>query len=216
MRYKSRRHYDWSDNIAYSVGLIVSDGCLQSDGRHIDLTSSDRDQLEAFSRALARNFTISTKKNGDGKICYRIQFSDVAYYDFLIEAGLTPRKSKTVADIKVPDQYYSHFLRGVFDGDGTTYAYYDARWKNSYMFYTALASASIKFLQFVRIKNSELLGTSGGSLRKSGSIWILSYAKKDSVLFFKGIYPANCLLFLERKKSKLALFINTSENVKIS
>ena len=65
---------------------------------------------------------------------YHIQFSDVAFYDFLVEAGLTLAKSLTLDKIYVPDKYYFDFLRGVFDGDGCIRGFKDIRWPNSHMF----------------------------------------------------------------------------------
>jgi len=35
----------WSKELAYVIGLLVTDGCLSKNGRHIDPTSKDREQL---------------------------------------------------------------------------------------------------------------------------------------------------------------------------
>ena len=43
---------EWNPGLAYAVGLLASDGSLSCDGRHIDLTSIDIDQLENFNKAL--------------------------------------------------------------------------------------------------------------------------------------------------------------------
>lgn len=42
----------WSNELAYAVGLIATDGNLSKDGRHIELTSKDTEQLETFKRCL--------------------------------------------------------------------------------------------------------------------------------------------------------------------
>jgi hypothetical protein len=78
---------------------MASDGCLQRDGRHLDLTSVDRDQLLTFCKALGRDIYIGTKKSGSMTPAYRIQFSDVAFYDFLVDIGLTPAKSHTIGGL---------------------------------------------------------------------------------------------------------------------
>jgi hypothetical protein len=41
----------WSSNMSYAIGLLTTDGCLSSDGRHILLTSKDKEQLNNFSKA---------------------------------------------------------------------------------------------------------------------------------------------------------------------
>jgi len=43
---------DWSNNLAYAVGLIATDGSLSKDGRHINLTSKDLGQIQNFAKIL--------------------------------------------------------------------------------------------------------------------------------------------------------------------
>ncbi len=215
MRYKSKRTYRWSSNIAYSVGLIASDGCLQKDGRHIDLTSVDVIQLENFLEAINRTLKISSKNSGMLNPAYRVQFSDVAYYDFLIQAGLTQNKSKTIGKLNIPDEYFADFLRGVFDGDGSCYAYMDKRWKSSYMFYVTFTAASPAFLRFIQETNSRLFKTSSGSLRLSRRAYILSYAKADARKLFTVMYHQDTVLCLERKYTKLLGFTKITKSASI-
>ena len=207
--------YLWNKQTAYSVGLIASDGCLLNDGRHIDLTSNDEKLLNTFSGTLGKKLKIGQKKNSNGGQSYRVQFSDVAYYDFLLNAGLTPRKSHTIHKINVPDEYYKDFLRGVFDGDGTVYGYFDTRWPNSFMYYTSITSASIYFLEFLRSQNKRLFNTSKGSVRKHTKASILAYAKKDSKILYEAMYTDCASNYLERKKAKFENFIALDNNVKI-
>jgi hypothetical protein len=112
-RYTQKRFYSWSADIAYCVGLMASDGWLSRDGRHLSLTSVDLEQLDNFCKALGKDIKVATKKSGAGTWAYHVQFSDVAFYDFLLEAGITPAKSHTIGKINIPDEYYFSFLRGV-------------------------------------------------------------------------------------------------------
>lgn len=215
MRYTAKRYYQWSPEIAYSVGLMTSDGCLQSDCRHLDLTSVDIEQLENFSEAIGRKLPISPKQNNSQTDAFRVQFSDVAYYDFLIEAGLTPRKSHTISNLNIPDEYYPHFLRGLFDGDGTTYGYYDKRWKNSFMYYLGFTSASENFLKYISEKNTAIFKTSIKNLGKSKGTYLLMYGKNDSYNIYKAIYKNSGNLYLSRKKNKIEGFIKEDKNATI-
>jgi LAGLIDADG-like domain len=207
MRYAYAHTYEWSPSIAYAVGLIASDGCLQKDGRHIDLTSVDKEQLKNFSLALNRKFHIGTKNSGAGNPGYRIQFSDVSFYDFLLKVGLTPNKSKTIGFLNIPDKFYADFLRGLFDGDGCAYGYMDPRWKSSFMFYIGYASASPLFLDYIRQTNGRLINVGRGSVRLSKGIGSLYYAKKDSHKLFHFMYYPDHYLSLSRKKLKLLDFV---------
>lgn len=192
---------------------MASDGCLQKNGRHLDITSKDIDQLYNFSKALGRDFYIGQKSSGGGNSAYRIQFSDVAYYDFLIACGLTPVKSKTLNKLQIPDQFYADFLRGVFDGDGTTYGYRDPRWRSSFMFYISFASASPAFISFLQATNMRLLkGLSPGSISNVKGAQALSYAKADSHVLYKFMYYDDQVICLNRKFTKLKGFVEKDLN----
>ena len=75
----------WSPDFAYAIGLIATDGYLSSDGRHIDFTSKDLEQVENFMRALKIAIKIGSKISGssDGHY-FRVQFGDKNFYDFLV------------------------------------------------------------------------------------------------------------------------------------
>lgn len=207
MRYTIKHHYTWSKYIAYATGLIASDGCLSSDGRHIDMTSVDLDQLANFQLAIGSAYKISEKFNSSSITAHRVQFSNVALYDFFVKVGLTPNKSKTIGELNVPDEFYADFLRGVFDGDGTTYGYFDKRWRSSFLYYVSITSASIEFLRFLSEQNFRLIHTSGTSIRKGTRSFSLAYAKEDSLKLYNYIYYSPDTIYLERKKNKFKNFI---------
>jgi hypothetical protein len=96
--------------MAYLVSLMASDSCLSRDGRHLDITSLDLEQLNNFLKVINRDLKITEKKNKHVKTAYRIQFSHVALYDFLLEVGLAPNKSKTIEKLQIPDIYYADFF----------------------------------------------------------------------------------------------------------
>lgn len=207
MRYSAKRHYEWDDRIAYLVGLITADGCLSNDFRHLNITSKDIEIINIVQRILDRQFAIREKTGMYGSSAYYIQFSDVSLFDFLINIGLTPSKSLTIQHVTVPDCYYSDFLRGYFDGDGSTYGYWDTRWKHSWMFYTSFASGSRVFLEWLRASNTSLIGVSAGAIRKGTRAYQLSYAKDDSKKIFNAMYSTGDSLRLSRKYLKLIDFI---------
>src|SRR3989338_8444847 len=173
----------WSANLAYAIGLIATDGCMASKVTLIDLTSKDREQLENFCKCVDVDFRITEKKGSNGKTYLRIQFKSVLFYRFLLSIGLTPAKSKTLGELKVPDEYFFDFLRGVFDGDGSFYSYWDPRWRSSFMFYISITSASPVFIEWLRRKLSLLLGV-GGHVSMDGRRITkqLKYAKRESLI----------------------------------
>lgn len=51
-------------NLWYLVGLITTDGCLSSDGRHINITSKDEKYLIKLKNELGLNNKIRAKNEG--------------------------------------------------------------------------------------------------------------------------------------------------------
>lgn len=211
-RYKLTKIYVWNSQLAYLAGLFASDGCLLNDGRHLNITSIDHEIIDYAQSILGKQELKVQPKTGQfGTPAFAWQFSDVSLYDFFIHHGITPQKSKTIKSVDVPDEYWSDFLRGYFDGDGTVYGYSDTRWKNSFMFYSGFASASDDFLVWLSEKNAALIGVGNGSIRKSSNVRSLGYAKADSRLIFSAMYGDNTCsdkYSLSRKRAKFDGFIN--------
>ena len=207
---KPKRKYDirWSSNIAYGVGLMVTDGSLSKDGRHIDFTSKDEEQLHNFNKAFNLSVNISYKKSGyTGEYCSRLQFSDVRLYRFLSELGITTAKTKTVSVLNIPDEYFFDFLRGHLDGDGSFYSYWDPRWKSSFMFYLQFTSGSKKHLIWLNNKIFDLINVQG-KIRKSTRSHQLIFAKKSSKLIIKKMFCSDDCVYLSRKKKKIFKALN--------
>lgn len=200
---KSYREPVWSAKLAYAVGLIVSDGSLSKDGRHIDITSSDRELLATIKECLdIPHVKIGTKFSGTkNKHYYRIQFSSVSLYYWLTTLGVWPNKSNTIESITIDDVYFFDFLRGVFDGDGTISVYTDRRWKNSQTVCLAFASGSIGFLTWLQ-KELEVRIDSTGSITRGTRVLQLKYGKKDARKIFNSMYYKKLVPKLERKFAK--------------
>lgn len=198
---------DWSAELAYAVGLITTDGSLSIDGRHINLTSKDIDQLRTFAKILNLNNKIGLKKSSynSTEVYFQIQFGNVKLYRFLVKIGLMPNKTKIIGSVKIPDTYFADFLRGHLDGDGCTYSYWDPRWKNSFMFYTCFLSASRNHLLWLQEKTQSLYGLKGSITFQGKSTYSLKFAKKESILLLNKMYHTTTVPCLQRKYSKIQL-----------
>ena len=143
------KEYVWTPELAYVVGLIATDGCLSSDGRHLTFTSCDRQLIEVFKEILKL-------KNLIGKTdtrALRIQFGDIQLYKWLVSIGLTPNKSHSIGEIIIPSEFFRDFLRGHFDGDGSITVYIDKynTYKKSKYIYKRL------FIRFVSASEKHIL-----------------------------------------------------------
>lgn len=199
----------WSENFAYAIGLIVSDGNLSKDGRHITFTTVDLDLANHFMEALDISVYMRKKSDQRKRVCYDLQFSDVCFYQFLNTIGITQNKSKTIVAVDVPDQYFISFVRGVFDGDGSVHSYYDKRWPSSYLFYMSFASASYKFIVWLQAMLKNKLDINGHIVEaKSSSVFQLRYAKKESYILQSAIYQNSPVLCLARKRLKVSKILS--------
>jgi hypothetical protein len=204
---KGKVKIKWSGNFAYAIGLIITDGNLSPDGRHISFTSKDIEQVNNYKLALEIDCYVGKKASGlqKEKKYFVVQFGDIIFYEFLISIGITPAKSKTINRIKIPDEFFFDLLRGHLDGDGCFYSYWDPRWRSSFMFYLEFISASenhILWLQTEIFKRLKIKGhiTGGG---KGSVCYQLKYAKRESEILLKQIYYKKGLVCLSRKRLKI-------------
>ncbi|QQS22889.1 hypothetical protein IPM19_04710 [bacterium] len=204
----STNHFEkivWSPDFAYVIGLIVTDGNLSKDGRHINFTSKDIELVNIVKNTLNLTNKISLKIRGaePKTTCYFLQFGSINLYKFLLSIGLMPSKSKVIAEVKIPKRYYDDFLRGHFDGDGTFYSYKDKRWPSSFLFYLVFMSASENHINWLRVQNSLKYRVSGHiSKNKNSSVYQLRYGKKESLVILRKMY-SNSSLCLTRKLLKI-------------
>src|SRR5438552_2211540 len=100
----------WSPRLAYAVGLIATDGNLSGDGRHLSITSKDRDLLETLRAYLNISAAITPHSSGFGSAGLRVQWGDRRFYDWLVGIGLTPAKSRTLSPLAIPDALFADFV----------------------------------------------------------------------------------------------------------
>jgi hypothetical protein len=105
-----------TDEAAYWVGLLLTDGSIGGEGRRVKLCLQGRDaptveKLRAFVRTSAPVGKLEVGSRG-------LRFTSVHMCARLAELGVVPRKTCTA---RAPDCLLDnrHFWRGVIDGDGT-------------------------------------------------------------------------------------------------
>lgn len=168
-----------------------------------------------FKKCLGLTTKVSEKSSGSGNLAYHTQFGDVLFYQFLLNIGLAPAKSKTISSVSVPKKYFLDFLRGYFDGDGSSYSYYDPVYKKSYRFYISFTSASPKFFDWLRLEINDSLGIKGylGCNRNNPYVQ-LKYSKKEAVVLAGGMYHSKDLPYLRRKYVKIMKSIHVINAIK--
>lgn len=209
----------WSPEIAYLVGLIATDGTLRSNRKQIKIASSSRSFLEEISKVIIDftgrtiNIDHSTKYfNGKKYDCYAIAFTSYPFYDFCLTIGLTPAKTYSLSKLKIPDEYFHDFLRGVIDGDGNynSHALSEIYKVASIRIY----SGSIEFLRWINETCKRIYKIQGGNFTEDsnelGRKDILIFSRVyDNLLIIERIY-LNAKIFYKRRYQQV---MYTHENV---
>ncbi len=114
--------------MSYLLGYIIADGCItvsKNRKKHpfsLNITSADKKHLYKLRKALKSEHKINRKPGGKPNIfAYQLQIRNPIITKDLMNLGIFPRKTYNLNPIKVPDKYFSDFVRGFFDGDGTVY-----------------------------------------------------------------------------------------------
>lgn len=216
---------DWSNEMAYIVGLTATDGCLVTGRRAINFKSGDRELVETYLRLLGRTNRVKSHPTKKGGIAYYTQFHDSALYRWFLSTGLTPRKSLTIGALSVPEAFLLPLVRGLLDGDGSiinkvyradTGGRSDYYWE--YLI-TKFVSGSQSHLSWLkdRLGAVGIHGTlSQGGVSSAGNPWFeLEYGKRASQVLLTLLYrdpAAPCLLrkrriwhsYVERHDLKLS------------
>lgn len=175
---KARKILSFIDkDLWYLVGLIATDGNLSSDGRHVDITSKHLEFLEKIKETLGLVNKIGTKYREKGsEKYYRMQIANKNFYEFLISIGLTPNKSLSLGELKVPEKEFQDFIRGVIDGDGSI-----RRWMHpsngGEQWSLRIYSASIEFTNWLKVRIEKSFFTKGRVHKNGGRTFVLKYGK---------------------------------------
>lgn len=197
-----------SDNAAWLLGMLATDGTLVKEGNGVSLglQLGDKEVLEKIKRELrVSNKITETSSNLNGKEYYsaKLYFASPQIRKDLELWGLTPNKSLTLQMPKIKDMSkdtFFHFLRGLIDGDGSI--------AKSPSYKISLFSGSPQFLAPIMQKllsygfETSLLSSLTNRKNVLYTMNVLGdKAKKEEL--FNLLYP-RCLnendLFLERKR----------------
>jgi len=131
---KERRHINetffepsnWSPGMAWVLGLLFADGNLKKNKPEFRLSQRNKDGLQKVLNLMRSSHMISAKDKRSykgvisGKI-YSFSIYNKKIYNDLLNLGLTPAKSTEMKFPEVPPKYMNHFIRGLYDGDGSFY-----------------------------------------------------------------------------------------------
>ena len=194
----------------YTIGYIATDGSLSIDGRHINITSKDRDHLYKIRTALNLGNKIGKKsrEQSQEKKFSQLQFGDVRFYRYLLRLGLTSRKSLTIGPLNVDDNFFADFLRGVIDGDGNISTWIH-KTNHHRQWCLRIYSASQIFIEWLNDRINQEFGVKGRLYSRKekdrvNSIYLLKFGKSAASKILERIYYEGSLS-LERKLAQARL-----------
>lgn len=123
--------------MSYVLGFMFADGALLDTNKssrtyYLLFSNNDFDLLNNIRKIMSSEHEIyvrpprvmeHTKNKYLAKTSYVLKFGNKSMYQDLIGLGMTHRKSNNMHMPDVPQQYFSYFLRGYFDGDGCVNLY---------------------------------------------------------------------------------------------
>ena len=194
--------------MAYVLGFIAADGSLIKNKRgacFLEIQSIDKEIICKIKKALRTNLAVGLyqPKNKNYSKRYRLQVGSKEIFKDLLNLGIGPRKSKTIKLPILSNKYFSHFLRGYFDGDGCVNicTYQRKNRKNlSTILSSEFASGSKDILIEIKNRLQEMNIIKGGSFFYNQG-YRLSFSINDSLRLYEFMYSdLDNDLYLSRKK----------------
>ena len=109
---------------AYWLGFLYADGYVTSDDRWgLELCYDDLTHMQNFASCFDYNGQIKERTRNGNKSCL-FQIKNKHMSKMLIDKGVIRNKTEILlfpTKEQLDEKYYSHFIRGFFDGDGCVY-----------------------------------------------------------------------------------------------
>lgn len=221
--YKNRNQYEeynvynlfekiQSEEDAYWLGIMYSDGWIRSDRNAIGLGSIDLDLIEKFQKYTGCTNKILVKEKdynvgkrfADGHVIkssksfYILEFCSKKTKENLGKLGCVPAKSKILTcplEEQVPNNLLVHFARGYWDGDGWV------TWKDE-----RYSTGCVGTKQFLEGLTNRLKINHYGKIReKENNIFEFRIDKKVCVKSVLDKLYKNSKIYLDRKYNNYLL-----------
>lgn len=194
---------------AYWLGYLYADGYVHKNTTNVELCSKDREHLEKFKSSICKSAKIKEKiviLNGKSYTNYRITISSIKLVNDLIKHGCFQAKSLTLKfPTTVPDNLMHHFIRGYFDGDGSTGIY---KLKSGALSYNFKLIGTKEFLTHTDSIICDTLNLNPVKLyrRDNGKIYQYSRGGANNFKKMRNYLYNNATIYLNRKREIMFSF----------
>lgn len=211
--YNEKIFDEWNEKSAYLLGWLATDGCVQyiPNKRYgLRWELADLDAVETIRDILESDHPIHERNPGTGKL-YSLYIRGKYISQRAMNLGIPPRKTHSLKFPPVPKKVMRHFLRGVFDGDGSAFL---LNRKEGKVLGTKFCGASKAFIEEIGNVLKNEIGLIPKIYEDKENFWTLKYGATESFALLKYLYE-DCEYFLKRKKDILgeAFILNAGNRV---
>jgi hypothetical protein len=191
----------------YSLGFLIADGSVS---QHVQLSCNilkkDVEVLEIIKRELCFNNDIKYYTRNDTRqetvlLTWQYKFA----YPYLVAKGLC--MNKTGNEFWLPYMNNSHFIRGLFDGDGCLFVN-----KIKHRYELSFTSGCYNFLEDLNNNLKVLYGVGASKVTTqkniTGDSYRITIYKQGLLKILKELYKDSGALRLERKYNKYLEVLN--------
>jgi len=194
-----------TEDKAYFLGLLMADGQNLKDGFSIALEETDKYILEKFIHYINYGGVLYYKNRQaeKRKNMYILQIKSMILSKSLSNYNVIPNKTHFTCLPDISKEFYSHFIRGVFDGDGCIYID-----KEKTMHFSITGNVKLlEKIQEILIKECNLSKTKfNDKANTKENIKALRYGGNNQVKKIYTYLYKNCKdLYLIRKKEKFII-----------
>lgn len=206
-------------NMAWLLGFIASDGCIEKDRNviKISLSNIDREILEKIKQEISLESEVKDYVDNAGFSKSKLQWSSEQHKKDLASYGIIPQKTFNLkCPNKLNNQFIIDYIRGYWDGDGSITIirnnYNSLEWQ--------ITSATKEILEFFveyLYKEYDIPKVNIHEfIRDNHILYILQYSTQSSLKLYHIMYDniSGKDLFISRKKEKYDKIVQEKLNLK--
>jgi intein-encoded DNA endonuclease-like protein len=201
----NHNYFDKIDNEekAYFLGFLYADGNVINKKVTLCLQEKDKHILDCFKNSLQYTGPITINNKTGNR---QTQFKLVITSELLVKAlnihGVYPHKAFNLSfPANLPKNYYNHFIRGYFDGDGCIYIHQN---KTDYLISMIGPKIFLESIQTILVDSVKVNRTKLYNPKncKENGLHTLTYQGRKNVIKIGDFLYKNATCFLNRKHSK--------------
>lgn len=206
-----------TEDSAYVLGFLHADGFMSKNKGYIKFSQTESDILKKINKVMGESYSISEYQKEKHQLLYGLQINSVEMCRDLEALGIHPQKSKTVGWPPIPSNFFRHFIRGVFDGDGCISCIKEGKngGRGSWMIHFTTASALFASALLNWLQAEDI--TCRLEKYKNKECWTIyvSTGFGNGEKFYDLLYK-DASIYMQRKYDKFQSFLSTKPRQKSS